>query len=358
MPRTRTTLLALTFAGVLALGLAGCGSGTEDPPPSPTTTPTPEAVEFDPRIEVTGEATTVLELTDADGTDIELTTPYPDVAVTGVEPDIADAFTSDVTDNLTNRVDEQLQEYTELGIPECADEVAGTDDPCLREATFEVEHADVYEDYGTVATRTSFTLGSRDRNNQVHSVTTNLRTDETAELSEFLDPVGDSRAVRSLEAAENWALTCGEETPEEYLAAVKGFYPSENGVTLLWSPNPTYSAQCQVDEVLVPWTMPEESEQPTAADVNGDWCPTEDSVTDYGCATIVFPTATFDDGSVWNLYGGDDSGDGGFSFSTDGAPFGTYYPAGIAIDTAGTVTDSPDHDRIWSSQSGMMLVRQ
>ncbi|MGL3149130.1 LppP/LprE family lipoprotein [Microbacterium sp. A82] len=103
---------------------------------------------------------------------------------------------------------------------------------------------------------------------------------------------------------------------------------------------------------------------PTAEDINGRWCPTAESPATEPCVTIALPNATRDDGFVIDIaqHGSPaETEDGGFSFSTVDAPFGTYYPAGTEI-AGGTPdyypgTDLPDADRVWNGQSGTMLVR-
>ena len=101
--------------------------------------------------------------------------------------------------------------------------------------------------------------------------------------------------------------------------------------------------------------------QPEGGNANGHWCPTPESGSQTGCVTIALPTATYDSGLTDELIDqGDTNGDGGTSYITPGAPFGTFYPAGTPIQLpdyyAGT--DLPDQDRIWNGQTAVMLVRQ
>lgn len=93
--------------------------------------------------------------------------------------------------------------------------------------------------------------------------------------------------------------------------------------------------------------------------LNGYWCEAPQSQNGYGCVTIDLPTYTVEDtGQTWDFTHVDDTGDL-VQLDTTDAPFGTFYPAGVAIpaDSLMGTDDLPDQDRIWSSQSGMMLVR-
>jgi len=363
------SVLSLAAIGILTLGLAGCQGG--DTPPDETETSA--GFDFDPKIEVT-EATETLAASDEAGLPIELTVTYPEVEVTGVEPQIADDFAASVSDDHLSRVDEQLQKYSGITLAECGGEplAEGGDAPCERAADLVVENAGVYGDYGSVATRSGFILGSRDRNPQVHAVTTNLKTGDSAALDDFLD-LSDAgaaaRATAALEAAENWAH-CGrspaDETADGYLAKAEAFSPTEEGLMLLWAPDPTSTAQCQVDKVVVPWTAPEPTEDATgptsgpatAEGIAGRWCPTPESP-EATCVAVALPTATYDDGTVMEIFAiGDEAG--GFAYAGDGAPFGTYYPAGVPIQIPDYYpgADLPEQDRLWNGQTGVMMTRE
>lgn len=366
-------MLSLAAVGILMVALTGCQAGE----PEVESTESSAAVEFDPKIEVT-EATEVLEASDEAGLQISLTVAYPAAEVTGVEPQIAEDFAEAVEDNHLSGVDSQLQKFSDLTLAECGGEWLEevSSDLCEREAALVVESAEIYEDYGTVATRSGFILGSRDRNPQVHSVTMNLRTGEAAALDDFLD-LSDSdteaRAATALKAAENWVYceqSPADETPAGYLAKADAFSPTEDGVMMLWAPDPTSPAQCQVERIVVPWTTPDAPDAPdgatgpengpaTAVGINGKWCPTPESTDTQGCVSIALPTATYEDGTTMEISAiGEEFG--GFAFAGPGAPFGTYYPAGSAIDIpdyyAGA--DLPDQDRIWNGQTATMMTRQ
>ena len=108
-------------------------------------------------------------------------------------------------------------------------------------------------------------------------------------------------------------------------------------------------------------TLPEgRDDTATGAEaVNGRWCEAPQSQNGYGCLTIALPTYTIEDtGQTWDFASVDDSGDVVELAAVD-APFGTFYPAGVPIpaDSLMGAADIPDQDRIWSGQSGMMLVR-
>lgn len=368
--RRVSPLISLAAAAVLLIGLTGC-QGAE---PEAEKADSAKEVAFDPKIEVT-EATETIEAPDEAGLQINLAVSYPSVKATGIDPQIAEDFAHAVSDNHLSQVEARLLQFSEITLNECGGEPLeqGSTAACERPSELVVENAGVYEDYGTVATRSAFILGSRDRNPQVHSVTTNLRTGEAAELADFLDlsdPEAAGRAETALQAAENWAY-CGkypaEETTAGYLAKAGAFSPTEDGVMLLWAPDPTATAQCQVDRVVVPWTAPEPSDEATgpgngpatAEGINGKWCPTPESPATEGCVSVALPIATYDDGTAVDVSGGGEEL-GGFAFSMPGAPFATYYPAGVAIDLPDYYpgADLPEQDRLWNSQTGTLMTRQ
>lgn len=368
--RRVASMLPLAAVGILLACLTGCQGGE----PEVKDTEPPAEVVFDPHIEVT-EATKTVEGADESGLQITLTAAYPAVEATGIDEKIAEEFAQAVSDNHLSQVDSQLQKFSDITLAECGDERLDQDSkgPCERASDLVVENAGVYEDYGTVATRSSFILGSRDRNPQVHSVTMNLRTGETAALEDFLDLTdaeAQARASTALKAAENWAYcqqSPADETAESYLATASAFSPTDDGVMLLWAPDPTATAQCQVDRILVPWTAPEPVETgpangpATAEGIAGSWCPTPES-SETACVNIALPTATYDDGTTMEIMEimaiGEEAD--GFAFAGPGAPFGTYYPAGTAIEIPDYYpgADLPEQDRIWNGQTGTMLVRQ
>ncbi len=111
-------------------------------------------------------------------------------------------------------------------------------------------------------------------------------------------------------------------------------------------------------------TLPESADAPGSAAtgvdaVNGRWCDAPQSQNGYGCVTIALPDFTIEDtGETWPFVHVEES-NGTVLLDVEGAPFGTYYPAGVAIPAEmlmGTA-DLPEQDRIWSGQSGMMLIR-
>lgn len=95
--------------------------------------------------------------------------------------------------------------------------------------------------------------------------------------------------------------------------------------------------------------------------VNGNWCEAPQSQNGDGCVTIALPNYTIDaTGKTWPfMHVADPQADGTIALDAEGAPFGTYYPAGVPIPAEmlmGTA-DLPDQERIYSSQSGTMLIR-
>lgn len=375
----------LAIAAALALGLAGCGSSEPEKPSAPASTPS-ATEDTAPKVSAKAAGGEELSTTDRAGLKITLTTPIPSATATGVPEAIGKKFVQAVRDDYVERVDEQLQKYADLELAECDGTLLDGADSCARDAELTIEHAGVYEEYGTVASRSAFVLGSRDRNVQVHAVTMNLATGTTAELGDFLDltdPADQDRAAHALSAAEHWELclsSIADETTVSYLQKVEAFSPTPEGLLLLWAPNPSETAQCQVASATVPWaTEASESAEPEAAteaqeeapaeaaapavpvaeDVNGYWCPTPESHDTYGCVNISLPNAQYDSGMAMQMDLVQEA-EGGFSFTVPGAPFGTYLPAGVpvALPDYYPGTDLPDQDRIWNGQTGTMLVRQ
>lgn len=74
--------------------------------------------------------------------------------------------------------------------------------------------------------------------------------------------------------------------------------------------------------------------------------------------TVKGKTVSFEDGSTTQLVGTPfKTDDGGLTYSIDGAPLGTYYPAGVKLSLPKTFRDQPDQDRIWNSQTQNLYVR-
>lgn len=95
--------------------------------------------------------------------------------------------------------------------------------------------------------------------------------------------------------------------------------------------------------------------------VNGDWCDAPQSQNGDGCLTIALPNYTIHaTGQTWPfVHVTDPNPDGTIGLDVEGAPFGIYYPAGVPIPAEmlmGTA-DMPDQERIYSGQSGTMLIR-
>lgn len=378
--RLNRSLLITSIAGLAAISLAGCQGGASGPETNgsfnpETSTAVAAATEppFAPVLTV-GEGSESFEITDQTGSVITFNIAYPTAKVAGVQAEIAEKFAAAVAGR-KDEVLESAQAYKKLSIPECQG-------ACEREATFAVANAGVYEDYGTVATTSAFMFGARDRNPGVHSVTMNLKTGEAAELADFIDtaaPNALNAASDALKKTEKWAF-CNESVAE-YLGQVGAFSPTADGLLLLWPVNATHTAQCGVDSVTVPWldanaTAEASSDAsadpatqapadapvaaPAAEDINGSWCPTAESPVDNGCITIALPTVSnVQDGTSYDIsHVGDDSD--GLQFATVGAPFGTYFPASVAIELPSYYpgADLPEQDRIWNGQTGVLLVRE
>lgn len=368
-------MLTVAVAGLFAATLAGCqGAGLE---PAGTSTiestgsasqapangtPEPEStVPFDPKIEVVGGSES-FEITDQSGSVVTFKVAYPVARLAGVDPELAEKFAAAVAGH-KDKVLETAQGFSRLTIPEC--EVT-----CEREATNVVEHAGIYQDHATVAGTSAFTFGSRDRNPGVHSVTMNLKTGEQAELADFMD-LGDPQvqelAGTALAANENWAYC--KVPVADYLASAGAFSPGDGGMLLLWPIDQTRTADCGVDKVTVPWPgtdTPAEAPAddpkaaPAAADIDGRWCPTAESPASSGCVSVALPNTTDENsGQASQIHHIGDAA-GGFQFAGEGAPFGDYYPAGVAIELPSYYpgVDVPGQDRIWNGQTATLMLRQ
>lgn len=360
--RSQSILAILAAIGATTmLVMTGCSGGdsNENRPGDGSTSAT--EMPFEPKIEVT-EGSETFEITDEVGSVITFNVAYPVAEVTGVKPEVAEAFQAEVAEQ-KDQVFESAQAYNRLTITECQ----GT---CERDATSTVVHVGVYEEYGTVATESEYMFGTRDRNPGVHSVTMNLKTGKPAELSDFIDLADtqvQSLAAAALQKTENWAY-CAEPVAD-YLATAGAFSPTDEGMLLLWPINGTNTAQCGVDRVTVPWPDPnapeeapadEPAAEPAAEDINGRWCPTPESQSSDGCVSIALPNVTYENsGTVAELtHTGIEFG--GFQFIVPDAPFGGYYPAGVAIEMPSYYAgvDLPDQDRIWNGQTGTLMLRQ
>jgi len=105
--------------------------------------------------------------------------------------------------------------------------------------------------------------------------------------------------------------------------------------------------------------IPEDSADEGIGVLNGHWCEAPQSRNGHGCLTIALPTYTIDDtGQTWDFTSVAETGNT-IAISTVDAPFGDFYPAGVPIPAEALmgIADLPEQDRIWSTQSGMMLVR-
>ncbi|WP_029150083.1 hypothetical protein [Microbacterium indicum] len=165
--------------------------------------------------------------------------------------------------------------------------------------------------------------------------------------------------------------------PEGYLVAYAGGGDTWNEIVVpvddsaavfdtssdMWTVTVAADGQPDIDtrQVVRAWCLagrvlpaPEESTD----GVDGRWCEAPQSMSSMGCVTIDGTSITYQDGSVYPLSISEGS-DGLTALSVPGAPLGTLYPAGTPIPTENLmgVSDDPSVDRLWSSQSGTMLIR-
>ena len=331
-------------------------------------TPTPE--DFAPVMGQVTEKKATLSTTDAAGQKLRLVVSYPVPKVTGVAPETAARFAQQVKKHYLDQLDERLQNYRQITLMECGAtpiaELAGK--PCTVTAHHTLVGANVHGDFAGVASTTSYMVGSRLQAPVVQSLTMNLRTGKVARLKDVMDlsePSALGRAAHAVESHENWPYTClRDETPRGYARKAQAFVPTQYGLTLLWSTDPSAPATCQVDRVSVPWEDAGAHGGSTAEGrgagieaVNGDWCPTQQSG-DTLCVNITFPRAVYADGTTVKLTGG--PSEQGFSLGQPGAPFGEYVPAGVKLSLPDYYSghDLPDRERIWNSQTNTLLVRK
>lgn len=111
--------------------------------------------------------------------------------------------------------------------------------------------------------------------------------------------------------------------PEGYLVAYTVGVDGEQGVA---------TRKVERAWVLAGRTAPQPVET-GAAVVNGNWCEAPQSENGYGCVSVALPNFTIEDrGETWPFtYVSDPEADGTIVLDMEGAPFGTYYPAGVAI---------------------------
>lgn len=108
---------------------------------------------------------------------------------------------------------------------------------------------------------------------------------------------------------------------------------------------------------------------PDEESINGRWCPVpvDEASPDpadpaSGCVTIDFPVATYDGGAEIEITGPEKPTDQA-QYDQVGAPFGVYYAAGTPIEPEvlemyDDLIDNHDIERIFNSQTGVILVRE
>ena len=98
---------------------------------------------------------------------------------------------------------------------------------------------------------------------------------------------------------------------------------------------------------------------PSPADADGRWCPAPDSDPGWGCVVLAYPQVTIEDTGEdveVELVGEDDEC---LVLSGADAPFGSFCPAGTALTLPDYYPgeDHPEQDRIWNSQTAVLLLR-
>lgn len=359
--------LALVLALVLAVGAWWFISGGFSPQEETQqraqdtvrTTGNPEVV--------VNEGTETVAFEDDSGAQVELDIAYPDAAISGVQPQISQAF-ADAAEAQIDRVSAQASVIENASVADC-------EEACRIESAMEIETQGIVNEWATVATRTSFDLGEGPIEG-VFGATVNLQTGEEAQLTDLLDIENSAvvdRAVEALERDAAWGDCAAD--PVEYLNAAGAFAPTDAGVLMLWTQADVADTECSLTSAVVPWAEGDEVDAVTAAEdrmyagaVNGTWCPAEDSPTDADCFTVDQLTAywastnlTWDlridgvDGECIELSAVDLQGD------RDGQPgaLGTFCPAGTASDIpdgySGATYD--DQDRIFLADPQRMLLK-
>lgn len=379
----------VALAAALTSGLAACQSSSPSVEPETEPTAPSSEVTFDPEMTVTSSSES-FEAEAEDGAPVTFHLTQPAVELTGTDPDVAQAFSEATVEHQTYLIDEARRATAVAPV------VAWECD--LAECEFPVEitevNSGVFEEYGTILTTSQLAIGSTSRYPEAFAVTMNLRTGEAAELSDFIDPAnpGVLNFIEELLTQTDQWHVCGDQIPDR-MDSLAAFSPSKAGLHLYWAGSQSgLACSTGIVNILLPWddaTSESESDgeseadsvpsgesadppaepqetapaaEPVAEDINGHWCPTEDSGSNYGCMTIALPIVTYDNtGQTAELtFVGDSAGTGGFSFIVPGAPFGTFMPAGIPLNLDGmyAVADRPDEDRIWNGQSGVLHVRQ
>lgn len=119
------------------------------------------------------------------------------------------------------------------------------------------------------------------------------------------------------------------------------------------------SAEPTAEQTAPPAPLPSKT-QSAKSTVEGEWCPTPESADDR-CVTVALPTVTWDDGVSDTLAGAPPQAPTAVtSYSFVDAPFGDFYPAGTSLELPDYYSgkDLLDHDRIWNSQTSVLLVRK
>ncbi len=99
--------------------------------------------------------------------------------------------------------------------------------------------------------------------------------------------------------------------------------------------------------------------EPKAEDINGRWCPTPESA-DTECVTVALPNATWETRGITEPIRLVGEEQGSFTYSAEGAPFGVYAPAGVALELPDYYNggDMPEVERIWNGQTNVLYLRQ
>ncbi|QZY51222.1 hypothetical protein [Leucobacter tenebrionis] len=341
--RARNALLTVAATVVLGLGLAGCGGGADPEPTESTPTATPE-----PATEVIEVAPFTEDGTTADGWSVDDSTLAGGYAIPA---DTCRASEHGAGEN-TIACGSTADALSACWLTEQRDRIA-----CLDEAEPEATTLRMIQLDGTAPAPTEASdepdplwLELEDGSMFV-AVNGGAFTPPDGYLVAYTRLDGDGERFEELLVPDDDSAPIIDRGEDLWTVAVGADGEGAESVT---------TKRVTRAWVLAGRSLPEpEASGPETA--NGRWCEAPQSHEAYGCVTIAYPDFTIEEtGETWPFTGFSAEGDGTIALSAEGAPFGTYYPAGTPIPAESLMgtADAPEQERIWSSQSGMMLFRE